>query len=143
MATAIDRLTEEGHPQPGLYELLKEALTAQDDGAAGALPELWFKLRLVEVLGYRPELASCVVCGQTHDEYLFSATKGGIVCSADADATAAPFDNSSIKFWRILSDHPYTTASRIGDGTRLAQATLGLCDQFYEHHLGRAFLQNS
>jgi DNA repair protein RecO (recombination protein O) len=141
MATAIYRLVETQHPQPTLYAVLAEALRAIDAGAGGPLPELWFKLRLLEVLGYHPELGHCVVCGRSDPElgYFFDAARGGIVCQSDATATARPMPNPAIKLWRILSDHPYATASQISGAAALATDTLALCDDFYEHHLGRAF----
>jgi DNA repair protein RecO (recombination protein O) len=141
MAAAVDRLTEPGHPQPKLYALLSEALRAVDAGATGALVELWFKLRFLEVQGYRPDLSACVICGR-HDaaaEYFFDPARGGIVCQSDSDATARPLSQPAIKLWRLLSDYPYSTVSQIADGPALATATLIACDEFYEHHLGRSF----
>ncbi len=141
IATAIDRLIEPGQPQPRLYQVLAEALRAIDAGATGPLPELWFKLRLLEVLGYRPELGGCVVCGRRDSAaaYSFDAARGGIVCEADSGVGAQVMDQSAIKFWRLLSDYPYTTISQIANAPALAKATLYLCDEFFEHHLGRAF----
>jgi|SRR6185369_6077154 len=141
VATMTDRLTEPDQPAPALYGVIREALEALNAGATGELIELWFKLRLLDTLGYRPELGGCVICSR-HDEntsYSFSAERGGIVCHADA----APFDPqmspSQIKFWRLLSDYPYNTIAQIADASALAATTLPLCDGFYEHHLGRAF----
>jgi DNA repair protein RecO (recombination protein O) len=141
MASAIDRLTEPGHPQPKLYALFSEALRAVDGGAAGPLPELWFKLRLLEVQGYRPELNACAICGRNDTEtgYHFDPVRGGIVCDADSSATTQPMSQPAIKLWRILSDYPYATVAQIADGAILAAETLAACDEFYEHHLGRAF----
>jgi DNA repair protein RecO (recombination protein O) len=141
IASAVDRLTEPGHPQPQLYSLALEALKAINAGAGGPLPELWFKLRLLQVQGYRPELSACTLCGR-HDDataYFFDAARGGIVCDSDADATAVSMSRSAIKFWRLLSDYPFATVAQIADGPALAGSTLAACDEFYEHHLGRAF----
>ncbi|MDF2460973.1 MAG: recO [Candidatus Saccharibacteria bacterium] len=141
MAAAVDRLTEPGHPQPKLYALLSEALHAVDGGATGALVELWFKLRFLEVQGYRPDLTACVICGR-HDQdaqYFFDAARGGIVCQNDSSSTSRPLSQPAIKLWRLLSDYPYVTVAQIADGPALATATLLSCDEFYEHHLGRSF----
>src|SRR5688572_2993058 len=64
IAAAVDRLTEPDQPAPALYGVVREALAALDTGATGPLIELWFKLRLLGTLGYRPELGSCIICGQ-------------------------------------------------------------------------------
>ncbi len=139
--TALDRLTEPGQANPNLYHLLASALQALDAGATGPLPELWFKLRLLDLLGYRPDLTGCLICGR-HDldtAYAFSPDRGGLVCTADAAPGDQPFNPSVIKLWRLLSSQPYEPISRIVGAPDLATATLATCDAFYEYHLGRAF----
>jgi DNA repair protein RecO (recombination protein O) len=141
IAKAVDKLTEPGQAAPALYDVMLEGLKALDEGASGAVVELWFKLRLLETLGYRPELGGCVVCGQ-HEEsatYAFSTARGGIVCLADSNVLDEPFNSSQIKFWRLLSDYSYVTISHIAGAQALAQSTLEICDKFYEHHLSTAF----
>lgn len=141
IATAVDRLTEPDQPAPALYGVLREALEALDGGGSTLLIELWFKLRLLDTLGYRPELGSCIVCGEHAPDatYAFSPERGGIVCHADAGALDPAMSASQIKFWRLLSDYPYVTVAQIAGASALATITLPLCDDFYEHHLGRSF----
>lgn len=141
LTLAIDRLTEPGQSQPAIFLLLKDALQALNAGHPRILLELWFKLRLLDLLGYRPELASCAICSQhdTHTFYAFSLERGGIVCHSDSQPLDTPMTTEQIKFWRLLSDYPYDTIAHIASAAELAQATLSLCDSFYEHHLGRAF----
>jgi DNA repair protein RecO (recombination protein O) len=140
-AVATDRLLEAGQPQPELYRVLAEVLRTLDDGSGGPLPELWFKLRLLNVLGYRPELERCVICGLHDPEavYAFSPDRGGIVCRADSMPTDLAMSNEAIKLWRLLSDYPFATISQIIGAPQLAATSLPACDAFYEHHLGRSF----
>ncbi|HSX01390.1 MAG TPA: DNA repair protein RecO, partial [Candidatus Saccharimonas sp.] len=82
MAGLIDRVAQDRQAQPELYTHLLDALRALDDGATGPLPELWFKLRLLALAGFRPELSGCLIC-RRHDpatSYRFDAARGGIVC---------------------------------------------------------------
>jgi len=141
IASAVDKLTEPGHPAPALYAVVREAFGALDGGAGGALFELWFKLRFLDTLGYRPELGACMICGQKSpaSSYAFSAERGGIVCASDSGALDTPMSAQQIKFWRLLCDYPYVTISHIADASELANTSLALCDSFYEHHLGRQF----
>ena len=141
LTTAIDRLTEPDQPAPALYAVLREALGAIDDNASSPLVELWFKLRLLEIAGYRPELSGCVVCARSNASttYMFDAARGGITCTSDASALARPIDQSTIKLWRLMSDYPFATITHIARATELASSSLESCDEFYEHHLGRAF----
>jgi DNA repair protein RecO (recombination protein O) len=141
LVLAVDRLTEPGQAHPALYDLLNEALRALDAGAAGPLPELWFKLRLLDILGYRPDLTACIVCGR-HDPdttYTFSPERGGLVCAADAGLGDLPLTHDDIKCWRLLASHPYATISHITGAAAMATTGLPACDAFYEFHLGRAF----
>lgn len=140
-AGLIDRVAQEHQSQPELYAHLREALQALEAGARGPLIELWFKVRLLQLAGFRPELSGCLVCGR-HDEatsYRFDAERGGLTCADDAGATAHPIDANTIKLWRLLADYPYVTVAHVAGGSDLAAASLPLCDEFYEHHLGRAF----
>ncbi|HUD11007.1 MAG TPA: DNA repair protein RecO, partial [Candidatus Saccharimonadia bacterium] len=144
MAAAIDRLTMPDHPQADLYKTFVEALHVVNTGASGALPELWFKLRLLNLTGYHPELSSCVVCS-IHDpetEYFFSPERGGIVCAADANPTDRAMSHTQIKFWRLLSDNSYGGIVQIQNAPLLATQTLDSCNEFYKYHLGTSFRED-
>lgn len=140
-AGAIDRIAQEHHGQPELYGHLGKALRAIDGGATGPLVELWYKLRLLELSGLRPELEHCLICGQDDgsSQYRFDAARGGIVCGSCATAVARPMDVKTIKLWRLICDQPYAIVSRIEGSEALATASLAACDEFYEHHIGRSF----
>ena len=141
IAQATDRMTEEGPATQGLYWTFLEALHAVDEGASGPLPELWYKLRLLALTGFQPQLSACVICGRRDDttDYAFSPEKGGIVCRSDATSTDTPMSQGAIKLWRLLGTHNYTSIAQVQGADTLAEKTLDLCDRFYEHHVGRAF----
>ena len=92
-AEMINRLAGEHEHHEGLYSLLQEAFAvlAVGETMPSALLELWFKLRLLDRLGYRPELDACVACGTADParEYLFSPVLGGIVDAAELDRLRA------------------------------------------------------
>lgn len=140
-ASAVDRIAQEHQTHPELYHHLSEALRTVDAGAIGPLPELWYKLRLLNLAGLRPELECCMVCGQDDAaaSYQFDAARGGIVCGSCASALAQPMSTTIIKLWRLLCDRSYGAVHSINGAVELAQASLPLCDEFYEHHVGRAF----
>jgi DNA repair protein RecO (recombination protein O) len=136
-ARLIDRTAQERTPQPELFSHLSEALRAVDSGGSGPLTELWFKLRLLNLIGYRPELGQCLVCGtKTSPGYAFDPPRGGLVCTNDASAASGPMSIEAVKLWRLLCDYSHATIARIAGAPALAAATLPLCDEFYEHHLG-------
>jgi DNA repair protein RecO (recombination protein O) len=140
-ATMIDRLIEENHPQPEIYDCLREALHALDSGVSGVYFELWFKLRLLRLLGYQPELRACAICGRSsaHTDYWFSADKGGIVDESCRSSIDQSISHSGIKLWRLLLEESYATIRSIANASELAVETISICDEFYRYHLGRAF----
>ena len=80
----LDRFTvEEGQGNLALYNLLLNSLNRLSTGSFGASGIiLYFELRLLELLGYRPELSKCVGCGaeiQPQSQY-FSSHEGGVHC---------------------------------------------------------------
>jgi DNA repair protein RecO (recombination protein O) len=144
LATALDRLTEPGHPQPGLYETTRDTLRVANDSGPTPLLELWFKLRLAIALGYHPELGGCVICGQ-HDAdiaYHFDVNHGGIVCATDAPPEAQAISIPAIKLWRLISNHSYQAVAALQNAPALATETLPLADAFFEYHLGYSFNKN-
>lgn len=136
----VHRLGGDGD-HPGLFELVQDTFVMMGLGESGDLLELWFKIRLLDRLGYRPELGSCMVCG-TDDpglEYFFNVELGGIVDRACATTTSQVMPQEQIKFWRVLLDHPLDVAQRVGDAKDLAGDSLPVCDSFYDHTFGKRF----
>lgn len=144
-ARLIDRTAGESQPHPELYAHLQDTLRALDAGASGSLPELWFRLRLLALIGLRPELNHCVICATTEPttNFAFSNTHGGIVCDRDATPGDPAISQATIKLWRLLSYYPYATIAKISDGPALAIASLPICHDFYTHHLGSANLDRN
>ncbi len=140
LAEMVNKLGSDGD-HPGLFELVQDTLLMLELGEAGALMELWFKLRLLDVLGYRPQLQACMVCqgSQPDAKYAFSPSLGGIVHVSCAGADAHPMVPVGIKFWRVLLGHPLDVAQRIDGAGQLAAGTLPACDAFYDHLFGRRF----
>lgn len=79
-------------PQAACYQLTLSFLRMADSIEKKRLPGLFggYILRLVSLMGFRPNMAGCAGCGKeisTEDEksdgqvlYLFSAQRGGIIC---------------------------------------------------------------
>ncbi len=141
MASMFDRLSLEGEAQPELYALGEEFLSTLDGGGEPVLLELALKLRLLEVLGYQPELSHCVICRRSDAAciYYLSPEKGGLIDEACGLAGGYRFDQKAIKLWRLALTVPMVRLSDIEGATKLAADSIDLCDQFYEYHFGRRF----
>ena len=144
MATMIDRLVQEGQPNQGAYDSLREALGALDGDGQGPLLELWYKLHILSALGYQPQLQGCAVCGRRDGEanYWFSSARGGILDETCHGASDRPMSHAAIKLWRLLLSGSFAVASSAVGGAELATTSLTECDDFYLYHLGRTFTAN-
>jgi DNA repair protein RecO (recombination protein O) len=136
--TLIDKVAQDRHAQPELFAHLAEALRVIDLGETGPLTDVWFKLRLLNLAGFRPGLGACVTCGTTNpaERFLLSIHRGGIVCWRDAEPTDEPLSLGAIKLWRLLCDYHYATIARINGANAIAETTSRLCDTFCAYHLG-------
>ena len=87
----LDKVTAEGEPVPGLYDLALEFLeSASRTGSSADTLLMAFIFRSLGVLGVSPELTHCVNCGKPVSEIAeeegrgsfrsFSVTSGGIIC---------------------------------------------------------------
>lgn len=125
---------------PGLFELVHDALTSAQENPDN-VTELWFKLRLLDHLGYRPELDACIVCGISNVgmEYRFDAERGGIVDLRHATAISEPITHQQIKFWRLLLGQPMTVVRRVPNATELTHQTMSLANLFYDYTFSQRF----
>ncbi len=115
-AELLDKFTYEEEEHAGLFRLLSATLGRL---AAGDPPDLtirYYEMRLLEQLGFRPELQKCVVSGadiQPEDQY-FSASLGGALSPAEGRgrAGAVPIRLESLKIMRHLQRSSYKEAQR-------------------------------
>lgn len=108
-AELVDVAVDERQPSALLFETIRSAWTlfGESGGPENAL--LWFELKLLDLLGYRPELDGCVSCGKRSAEsLLFSPREGGILCSGckERDGTARRISPRCIAQMRHLLNAP-------------------------------------
>lgn len=66
-------------PAPGPFRLLVGSLAELENGADPFWLTRWVELRLLQLLGYAPELEQCCACGNP-EVVSFSAEAGGVLC---------------------------------------------------------------
>jgi len=123
LAELADCFTEQGARLSGLYDLLLNSLRAL---AVSPEPELigrGFELKLMNLLGYAPELSVCVSCGREKSEekpsgaqpsIAFSVALGGLVCSRCRRGMSGLVSLSPASLeamWRLLRVSPQETSS--------------------------------
>ena len=78
----LDRFTVDREENQTLYRLLVNTLERLVSGAEPAAAMLFYEIRLLDYVGYRPELFRCVGCGEEirPQDQFFSAQEGGVLC---------------------------------------------------------------
>ena len=112
----IDRFTyEEGANLP-LYRLIHHTLERIVAAEHSEMPVRYFDLRLLDLMGFRPELFRCVTCGkqiQAEDQY-FSAVNGGAQCPrcGRTASTSRAIPMHVLKYMRHFQRSNYREAMR-------------------------------
>jgi DNA repair protein RecO (recombination protein O) len=110
----LDRFTvQEGECQP-LYRLLLETLDRLATGEAPDTAVHYYELRLLELVGYRPELFRCLGCRAeiAPEDQFFSAELGGVLCPRCGPGKPAsrPFSLGALKVMRHYQRSSYPAA---------------------------------
>lgn len=77
--------TREHDADPGLFTLLCWALTNLEQGQPAFATVILFEIRMLDLLGYKPDLSGCLRCGHltpARRPYFFSTSRSGLICKA-------------------------------------------------------------
>lgn len=90
LADLVDHSVEDHEPNPALFDLLLAGLYLVQRAPSPEMAARWFDLRLLDDLGYAPDLDLCALCRENvvvvseddrETRYALSASQGGIVCN--------------------------------------------------------------
>lgn len=137
MVRMVERLTDDNHTAAGVYKLLSYSLHWLNAHGASKTLELFFKVRLLEDLGYKPQLSACAHCGKSYDRIFASPEQGGMVCAEHAAAGDEELTANQLGLWRRLQADGLEALAPGDD--ELALATISICDTFYEYIFNRSF----
>jgi DNA repair protein RecO (recombination protein O) len=106
LAELTDLLTDERLENRDVFDALVDGFTALAERQDARLVVISFQLRVLDALGYRPELRECVSCrstiapGANH----FSALLGGVVCPTCGpnELSARPIGTEALKLLRYV-----------------------------------------
>ncbi len=138
-AELADHALEPGHPlDEGLYDLVVEALAGcADPERDPRATVVWFAQRMIDRLGYAPELHTCAGCGSRLEERpaRFSAAAGGLLCPVcaprDVDGVDCPV--AAIKVLRVAAAGDAELYARL----RLGPEVLTVLEAVVERELAR------
>lgn len=112
----LDRFTYEEGENRSLYRLLTETLQRLSTGNNPELAVHYYEVRLLDLVGFRPQLFQCVNCEreiQPENQY-FSAELGGILCPAcGSDRPGVwPISVNALKYLRHFQRSSFQDAAR-------------------------------
>ena len=92
----LNELVEVEDPNPGIFDLMRESLLFLSSGASPKRCARVFEVKLLEHLGFMPEIKACAVCqAKDPDPAYFNVSIGGIRCKACQDKQGMGSSGSS------------------------------------------------
>lgn len=102
----LDRFTYEEGQNVGLFRLLSNSLSRLETSPNLETVVHYYELRLLELLGFRPQLFECVDCGEkiVAQDQFFSPLVGCVVCPkcGRARSEAWPVKSDVLRYFRHL-----------------------------------------
>lgn len=137
----LDKFTYEEGENRGLYSLLVDTLRRLSNGEPPWRLARYYEMRLLDLLGFRPQLTTCVLGGeeiQPQAQY-FSALSGGVLCpNCGRDRhEARPVSLEALRFLRHFQRSNYTQASRGSPSADTCQEIENLLQYYLTYHLER------
>jgi len=112
----LDRFTYEEGENNRLYQLLSETLSRLNSEPQPAFAVRYYEIRLLDLVGFRPQLFHCVNCGEeirAEDQY-FSFEKGGVFCPSCGknEPSVRPVSMPALRILRHFQRSRYREAQR-------------------------------
>lgn len=113
----MDRFTyEEEAGNPSIFKLLVETLERVEKEAEAWLSIRYYEMRLLDYMGFRPQLFECANCGREilPEDQFFSFTAGGVICPRCGRGLPNLMQISieALKYLRHFQRSSYRDASR-------------------------------
>ena len=142
----VDKVTADGAPAPGLYDLSMEFLESIEKSSSSSETLLFaFIVRSLRLLGVSPELDCCVSCGRPHPEggfRQFSVSSGGIICDdcankekTDPNALIYKPSFAIIDVFRYFQSKPLKTFEKVTLKSDVADMIRRILAEYTERYL--------
>lgn len=117
VAELVDRMTEDGHEDRPTFDALVEALGRVAIDPDPELAVRTFEITLLDRLGYRPQLRTCVRCQAElrRADCFYSPAAGGVLCPdcGLTDPAARPLSANAFAMLRVLQSGGFGLASTV------------------------------
>lgn len=146
----FNRLVKEGEAEISLFFLLADWLEVLNNFFGftkenGELLQVFFTWQFLAVLGYKPEMYKCLVCGGEikPGQNYFNLSRGGMVCqgcfesqrnSIDfVSAELLPISDNCVKIIRFILTGKFTQAEKIKMDKKLIRESATLVEGFLRY----------
>ncbi len=129
---------DEEESNPAIFRLLVESLTRLSHGVDPWLVVRYYEMRLLDYLGFRPQLQNCISCGtkiEPEDQF-FSGSEGGVLCPdcGTQHPSVRSVSVEALKYFRHFQRSSYADAHR-ADPDPKVRAEIENLMQFYLTYL--------
>lgn len=109
----LDKGIDEKKANPFLFELLLQTLNYIEEEYDPKIIKNIFEMKMLQVLGFRPNLNECANCNNPDGPFVFSIKEGGILCDRckQVDSYHMQVSQATIKLLRIFY---YMDINRLG-----------------------------
>lgn len=126
---------------PSLYRLLTETLSRLAVEADAWLPVRYYEMRLLDFLGFRPQLFECVNCGREilPEDQFFSFGAGGVICPRCGEGLKGlrKISIEALKYLRHFQRSAYREAQRAHPDADTRRELETLIQGYFTHLLER------
>lgn len=142
VAEVADKVLEERHPVDDVFQLVVATLESLNRPERSARAEsAWFLMRILDLLGYQPQLVDCAGCNQPLPEAAawFSPLLGGILCRRCGanEQAGSPVSVNGLKILRLMAAGDAELYGRVRLATGLLQEVEAVLESQLEYHLDR------
>ncbi|MCF6277194.1 MAG: DNA repair protein RecO [Anaerolineales bacterium] len=107
---------DEEESNPAIFRLLADSLSRLSLGDDPWLVARYYEMRLLDYMGFRPQLLACAQCGDpiVAEDQFFSAAQGGVVCPdcGAGQSGLRPVRVDVLKYMRHFQRSSYADAGR-------------------------------
>jgi DNA repair protein RecO (recombination protein O) len=138
----LDRLTyEDGSENSAIFHLLVDTLARLASGADPWVVIRYYEMRLLDYLGFRPQLLECANCRREikpEDQY-FSFSAGGVICPDCGRAIPhlKPISVGALKYLRHFQRSKYDEVARVQPSAQVRAEAEALMQGYFTFLLER------
>jgi DNA repair protein RecO (recombination protein O) len=138
----LDRFTYEDETEhPALFRLVTDTLARLASNADVWLVLRFYEMRLLDQLGFRPQLFECINCGREikPEDQFFSFSAGGVICPRCGQGLKHLHSISveALKYLRHFQRSSYAEASRARPDLDVQRETESLMQGYFTYLLER------